>query len=158
MSVTTRLKSLKINYLTQSQYDTALDNEEINENELYLTPDNNADFVVETGTSGIWTYRKWNSGIAELWGTTQKANYNLTTKYGEIYYTSVTLAVESGVFTSINSISVNRANGGQGTVWCSPYSEYSSIINGTLNMYVSNGTSISNFPLSFSIDIKGRWK
>lgn len=28
----------------------------------------NADFVVEQGTSGIWTYRKWNSGIAECWG------------------------------------------------------------------------------------------
>lgn len=28
-----------------------------------------ADFIVEQGTSGIWTYRKWNSGIAECWGT-----------------------------------------------------------------------------------------
>lgn len=28
-----------------------------------------ADVVVEQGTSGIWTYRKWNSGIAECWGT-----------------------------------------------------------------------------------------
>lgn len=27
-----------------------------------------ADFVVEQGTSGIWTYRKYNSGIAECWG------------------------------------------------------------------------------------------
>lgn len=27
-----------------------------------------ADFIVEQGTSGIWTYRKWNSGIAECWG------------------------------------------------------------------------------------------
>ena len=26
------------------------------------------DYVVEEGTSGIWTYRKWNSGIAECWG------------------------------------------------------------------------------------------
>lgn len=26
------------------------------------------DYVVEQGTSGIWTYRKWNSGIAECWG------------------------------------------------------------------------------------------
>ena len=25
------------------------------------------DFVVEQGTSGIWTYRKWSSGIAECW-------------------------------------------------------------------------------------------
>lgn len=27
------------------------------------------DYVVERGTSGIWTYRKWASGIAECWGT-----------------------------------------------------------------------------------------
>lgn len=26
------------------------------------------DYIVAQGTSGIWTYRKWNSGIAELWG------------------------------------------------------------------------------------------
>lgn len=29
---------------------------------------NLADYVVEQGISGIWTYRKWNSGIAECWG------------------------------------------------------------------------------------------
>lgn len=28
------------------------------------------DFVIETGESGIWTYRKWYSGIAECWGKT----------------------------------------------------------------------------------------
>ena len=27
------------------------------------------DYVVAQGTSGIWTYRKWNSGIAECWST-----------------------------------------------------------------------------------------
>lgn len=28
-----------------------------------------ADYIVEEGTSGIWAYRKWNSGIAECWIT-----------------------------------------------------------------------------------------
>lgn len=27
-----------------------------------------ADYVVEAGTYGAWTYQKWNSGIAECWG------------------------------------------------------------------------------------------
>lgn len=27
------------------------------------------DMVVEEGTSGIWTYRKWSNGTAECWGT-----------------------------------------------------------------------------------------
>lgn len=35
------------------------------------------DYVVEQGTSGSWAYRKWNSGLAELWweqGFTVSAN------------------------------------------------------------------------------------
>ena len=38
MSTTTNLSTLKINYLTQAQYDEALENDQINENELYFTP------------------------------------------------------------------------------------------------------------------------
>ena len=30
------------------------------------------DFIVEQGSSGIWTYRKWNSGIAECWGNSSQ--------------------------------------------------------------------------------------
>lgn len=26
------------------------------------------DYIIEEDTSGRWTYRKWNSGIIELWG------------------------------------------------------------------------------------------
>lgn len=28
------------------------------------------DWIVEEGISDFWTYRKWNSGIAECWGST----------------------------------------------------------------------------------------
>lgn len=38
-----------------------------------------ADYVVEQGTSGIWTYRKWNSGIAECWG--RQDNLKITDGY-----------------------------------------------------------------------------
>lgn len=34
----------------------------------------NADYIIEQGTSGIWTYRKWASGLAECWGTTDAIN------------------------------------------------------------------------------------
>lgn len=36
--------------------------------ELVLDTVQAKDYVVEQGTSGIWAYRKWNSGIAECWG------------------------------------------------------------------------------------------
>ncbi|MBO7217767.1 MAG: hypothetical protein J6V50_03615 [Clostridia bacterium] len=29
-----------------------------------------ADYIIEQGTSDVWTYRKWNSGLAELWCAT----------------------------------------------------------------------------------------
>lgn len=41
MATTTNLTTLKINYLTQAQYDTALANNQINADELYLTPATN---------------------------------------------------------------------------------------------------------------------
>lgn len=33
----------------------------------------NTPMVLETGTSGIWTYRKWSDGTAECWGTDTRA-------------------------------------------------------------------------------------
>ena len=43
------------------------------------------DYIVEQGTSGIWTYRKWNSGIAECWGEVQKTT-TFTVWTAPIYY------------------------------------------------------------------------
>ena len=47
MSSVTNLTELNINYLTQDQYDTALANNEINENELYFTENNNIDVALD---------------------------------------------------------------------------------------------------------------
>ncbi len=38
MASTTNLDTLKINYLTESQFENALANNQVNENELYMTP------------------------------------------------------------------------------------------------------------------------
>ena len=42
------------------------------ENKIWLQPmTTNAgtvDYIVDEGISDIWTYRKWNSGILEMWG------------------------------------------------------------------------------------------
>ena len=48
-----------------------------------------ADYVVAQGTSGIWTYRKWNSGVAECWGIYSASGVNLTANhYSGFYYSS----------------------------------------------------------------------
>lgn len=43
-----------------------------------------ADFVVEYGTSDIWTYRKWNSGMSECWGSISK-NVTSWSAWGGLY-------------------------------------------------------------------------
>jgi hypothetical protein len=43
------------------------------------------DYVVEQGTSDIWTYRKWNSGIAECWGIYTMTSA-CTKTWGALYY------------------------------------------------------------------------
>lgn len=43
------------------------------------------DFVVEQGTSGVWTYRKWNSGLAECFGSQPVTNMAVATVWGALY-------------------------------------------------------------------------
>lgn len=44
-----------------------------------------SDFIVETGTSGIWTYRKWYSGLAECWGKKTGTITNIAKVWGNLY-------------------------------------------------------------------------
>lgn len=41
--------------------------------------------IVEQGTSGIWTYRKWSDGTAECWGKDAGGTYTATA-WGSWYY------------------------------------------------------------------------
>ena len=43
------------------------------------------DYVVEEGTSGSWTYRKWNSGTAECWYTWSSGSFAPSSAVGGFY-------------------------------------------------------------------------
>ena len=75
-----------------------------------------APFVIEEGTSGIWTYRKWSDGTAECWG---RLSWTISTwgTWGNIYYsnTSTNEALPSGLFTETPVINATlMAGGGDG--------------------------------------------
>ena len=56
-----------------------------------------ADFVIQQGTSGVWTYRKWKSGTAECWG-----QYSFTTAISTawgVLYESGAIALPNFPFT-----------------------------------------------------------
>lgn len=47
------------------------------------------DFPVEEGTEGIWSYRKWHSGVAECWGLYPITGAVITTPWGNLYETAI---------------------------------------------------------------------
>lgn len=52
------------------------------------------DLVIEQGTSGIWTYRKWLSGIAECWGVAPQTTISTSAwaAWGQVFEASLTSA------------------------------------------------------------------
>ena len=74
------------------------------------------DYIVEEGTSGIWTYRKWASGIAECWQTANDAvAFNGSgQKFGSGFYKEYeNWEYPSGLFMSAPTINatVTRSGG-----------------------------------------------
>lgn len=87
-------------------------------NSLDLTGSKAADYIVEQGTSGIWVYRKWASGIAECWGTYSWAISTWTQWGSSIYYStySETINYPTGLFTS-EPILTTSQNGTSNDNW-----------------------------------------
>jgi hypothetical protein len=61
------------------------------------------DFVVEQGTSGAWTYRKWNNGTSECWGTLNGTLGPYTTVNGFAAYEGG-VNFPSGLFTTVPNV------------------------------------------------------
>lgn len=98
-----------------------------------------ADYIVSQGTSGIWTFRKWASGVAECWleseltltGSTPVANMN-----GSAYLSYVDVDLPFTFKTQPRAV----ANGVLGTgtgfvnVWCrNGYNEITVYVTGNQN-------------------------
>ena len=113
------------------------------------------DYVLEQGTSGIWTYRKWASGMAECWleseltltGSTPVANMN-----GSAYLSYVDVDLPFTFKTQPRGM----ANGVLGTgtgfvnVWCrNGYNE--------ITVYVTGNQNSAAITIRLMI-VTGRWK
>ena len=71
-----------------------------------------ADYVVAQGTSGIWTYRKWNSGIAECWTTSAITVRGV--HWADVlggYGYSILLNFPQNLFTNVMTVIANGSTG-----------------------------------------------
>ena len=76
-----------------------------------------ADYVIDEGISGNWTYRKWNSGIAEAWlGPISAGSVAMTSLWGYGYYSTIkTYYLPTSLFISTPNLEVSgNLQGGLG--------------------------------------------
>lgn len=112
-----------------------------------------ADYIVETGTSGIWTYRKWNSGIAECWGTANPTS-SVSGTEGGLYFQSVYVDFPSGLFVLAPSVIV----GAHGN-WIGGALTGNELTKDKWHGYRWTSTSQTNTSaLRIELMAKGRWK
>lgn len=81
-----------------------------------LTTIRDQDVIISQTTSGIWTYRKWKSGIIECWGEQSWTNVACTTSAGGGYRSGdVTVALPTNLFATIESCQATmKGSGGSG--------------------------------------------
>ena len=118
---------------------------------IVLDTGNIGDYVVEQGTSGNWTYRKWNSGIAECWGEHQVTLTSVGST-NNIYHGYATINFPSGIFSAVKSVNYSTY-ATTGYDWCGKYS-----LSGvqSFRVYILSQSSLST--ATIQAHVFGTWK
>lgn len=125
---------------------------------------NNVDYVIEQNTSGIWTYRKWKSGIAECWCYITK-NLSAFNEMGNNHWYKPfgDIAFPDGLFNAIPVVNVTLSNDsagglGQGSLVLqksNPTQDSTGLVYALLS---SSSAPTGEVPCGASFDVKGRWE
>lgn len=116
--------------------------------------DSTTDYIIEQGSSGIWEYRKWNSGTVDLWGTYTATLSHYTTVFGGYgYYTTVPLPFT--VYSPVITYAVKVASGFAIPASALGYAGSSSL--SSFNVYAISNVSGSQ-STAWVCNVKGRWE
>lgn len=111
-----------------------------------------ADFVTERGTSGVWVYEKYNSGIVKLWGSGTATYENGNVLSASLKYPITLTSAISGIGT-INSYGGNAASA---LPWNIKLAYGSSECKAWIHNTTAGFTSSST--VEVSVCIVGKWK
>lgn len=110
-------------------------------------------YITETGTSGIWTYRKWSDGTAECWGTADRTVTSWAS-WGGCYYANpynVQETYPTGLFTSAPVVTAQLTADSQ-DMWLSKSNAASGSATKTPPYFVtraSNGTNGATYSICY---------
>ena len=110
------------------------------------------DFIIEQGTSGIWTYRKWYSGISECWGSSI-VNTICSNQSGGVYFSDEkTISLPSGLFVRAPITNITCVDPWS---WINTTSTSAIVI----TFKIIRGSNYPNaYDTRVSLSAKGNWK
>lgn len=121
--------------------------------EIYFNGSKVADFVVQQGTQGDWTYRKWNSGFAECW---RNVSVTPTTVNGN---NRIQMDLPFTFANTDYNVTITPA---KASMYIDRWGD--SATNGAITHTTTNFTMAYNYAfgtaynVSFNIVVNGRWK
>ena len=116
--------------------------------------DNAADYVVEQGTSGGWTYIKLKSGIAMCWGR-YFGNVNAAANNWSGYYYSGAIAVDFPfAFKTLEAVNFD----GGSNDYLNFARNFASTLTQARFIIAGHSADATNVGIDVSISAKGRWK
>lgn len=124
-------------------------------NELLSTVDEVADYIIAEGTSGMWYWRKWASGVAECWCKKSISVSGVSTAWGSWYYhEKVEIGSFPFAFMEMPSVVVFNESGTEGVIMnggdCSATSAPS--------VYIARPGTFGVTSYIVGVIAKGRWK
>jgi hypothetical protein len=126
--------------------------------ELDVSGINAVDYIVEQGTSGIWTYRKWNSGVAECWSEqTVSVDFSQQISSNFRMTTTSTSTTYPDIFTSIDCALCSASHGTNST-WLTMASGRVVTSDHKIDCGFAGWNSGGSQSVILSINIKGTWK
>lgn len=118
----------------------------------------NKDFVVERGTSGVWTYRKWNSGDAECWCRQAISKSGAWVNWaGGIYLDSwagTSYSFPSGLFNAPPTFTMTMESSSY--MWASPFGAATKTTTPAI-VFMRPGAA-SSLSATLNMYAKGTWK
>lgn len=115
------------------------------------------DYIVDQGTSNGWTYRKWNSGVAEAWKTISAqginpASRNLNGFYysdEQVDYLPTELGLQSIAYCSASGGSIKNMNFIRPFIWNTEHVRW---------ILIGGAPEPTNVDVMVNLEVKGRWK
>lgn len=115
------------------------------------------DFITENGVSGNWRWRKWNSGLMEIWGFT-KGTVDVMTQWGGVYRSNANIQASWPIaFVDYPYVQATPSYDDYGNYWLATYSTQSGMAL-TPSYQICLGENAVNVNYKISFYAIGKWK